>query len=131
MTPSDYWQTRLSETPDLASYLQPVAKKWAKGIPLPKNITLGPEPKEPAIRTALDRIFGKIHYRNGKVVAVISDPLRDETTLQALATELGIEKRTHTPKTAHRALQRIRLTYPQLHHIHHWLEKRPLHGIAS
>ncbi len=123
MTHSEHWKTRLGESPGLAVYLVPVAKKWAKGLPLPGRMTLGPEPKEPALRAQLSRIFGEIHYRNGKAVATIPEPLRNEAVLKALAEQLGIERKDEQKFEANvpAILQRLRLAHPQLDPIHRWM----------
>ncbi len=77
MNPSIHWKTRLVEVPGLEPYLRKVAQKWAKNLPLPKRMALGAEPKEPAVRAALDRLFGgRGFYRDGKTTAEIPDVLR-------------------------------------------------------
>jgi hypothetical protein len=125
MNLSNHWKTRLEELPALKEYLLPLAKKWANGLDLPKNMTLGTEPRDPALRAALARIFGETRCRNGKIIASIPDPLRNETILRTLAAELGIEKSPLKPKPSNHPLQRIRLTYPQLGTIQQWIQTAP------
>ncbi len=128
MNSSNPWKQRLEQVPEMEPYLRKIAVKWAKGNPLPTRMILGPEPKTPAVRAALDRIFGgRLFYSNGKVLAEIPAELRYEATLVALANELGIKQDPvpkETPPTA-TILQRLRLIHPQMTQIHHWLSTSP------
>jgi hypothetical protein len=122
---SNHWKTRLDEVPGLEPYLRKVAQKWAKNLPLPKRMTLGTEPKEPAVRAALDRIFGgQVFYRNGKTTAEIPDALRNDSVLAPLAELLGIERKLQPREVdPSEMLQRLRLSYPQLNT--EWLRSAP------
>ncbi len=127
MTPSDLWKKRIEQTPGLVPYLEPIAKKWAKGVALPKRMTLGSEPRDPDLRIALSRLFGEIDYRKGKIIAAIPKPLRDNLTLEALAEQLGIRiipKNNSKPEVS-AILQRLRLTHPQLKPVHQWMAHSP------
>lgn len=118
----------LNQEPGLEPYLRRIALKWAKGIPLPARMTLGPEPKEPAIRKALDRIFGgRLFYNSGKLTAEIPQALRDDAILAPLADVLGIKRKIEQSSTADPAVifQRLRLMHPELHAVHAWLRTSP------
>ncbi|VGO17599.1 hypothetical protein PDESU_06198 [Pontiella desulfatans] len=125
MTPAGQWKQRLEQTPGLRDYLEPVARKWARGAALPKRMTLGDEPQDPAVRAALDRLFGGVSFSKGKVVATLPGALRNEEQLSALATELGIERATPKANTAPASILRLRLTHPHLDRIHDWLADAP------
>ncbi|HAS83202.1 MAG TPA: hypothetical protein DCS43_11160 [Verrucomicrobia bacterium] len=118
----------LDQVPGLEIYLQRIAIKWAKGLPLPARMALGPEPKEPSVRKALDRIFGgRLFYSRGKLTADIPEALRNDAILAPLADVLGI-KRTVEKSSATDLpviLQRQRLMYPALHAVHAWLRTSP------
>ncbi|VGO21845.1 Wadjet anti-phage system protein JetD domain-containing protein [Pontiella sulfatireligans] len=116
MEPSNLWKKRLDEVPELAPYLRKVALKWAKGNPLPKRMTLGSEPKEPSVRSTLDRIFGgRVFYRNGKVSVEIPDALRDDAVLAPLAALLDIQPLEIEPANdPSEIFQRLRLAHPEI-----------------
>lgn len=123
----DHWTRILNETPGLADYLKPIAKKWAKGAALPKQMTLGAEPKEPGIRMALDRVFGgRVKYTNGKTKVQLSAELWNDELLSSLAAHLDI-KRTAKPAEADPkvALQRLRLSFPEMEWAYEWLRAAP------
>jgi hypothetical protein len=123
---SNHWKKRFEEVPGLRAYLKPIAKKWAKGLALPHTMTLGAEPRDPALRTALAGLFGgRVFYRGGKVIAEIPHILRDEKILGALAAELGIERPTATQTPVSTILLRLRLTHPRLSRVHQWLATAP------
>lgn len=118
---------RLKQVPELKPYLRRIALKWAKGVPLPARMTLGPEPKEPAIRNALDRIFGgRLFTHGGKLTVEIPQALREDAVLAPLAEAMGIkrmvEKSVPDPSTI---FQRLRLINPHLDAIHAWLRTAP------
>jgi len=125
--PMDYWTRILSETPGLADYLKPIASKWAKNATLPKQMTLGTEPKEPSIRMALDRIFGgRVKYASGKTKVQIPIELRNDDQLSVLAKELGIKRATKPVEASPKvALQRLRLSFPKMEWAHEWLWHAP------
>ncbi len=125
MTP-DYWENRLREIPELKPYLLKIAKKWAAGNPLPKRMTLGSEPKEPAVQSALSRIFGRLHVRNGNVVVTIPDELREESVIQLLAVQFGItKKKLVVPDDIRPIFQRLELQFPTLGNAIDWLKSAP------
>ncbi len=122
----DYWENRLREIPDLKPYLLKIAKKWATGNSLPARMTLGPEPKEPAVRSALSRIFGRLHARNGNVVVTISDELREESVIQRLAAQFGIiQNQRVLPADIRPVFQRLELLFPTLGNATDWLKSAP------
>lgn len=126
MRPDELLRTRLQQVPALADYLRPIATKWARGTALPKRMTLGDAPQDPALRAALDRLFGgRVFYRNNKLQAELPAQLREEEMLRTLGKLLGIEKKESTFQTSPTALQRLRLTYPGLEPIHQWLVHAP------
>ena len=137
----DHWTRILNETPGLADYLKPIATKWAKGATLPKQMTLGTEPKEPSIRMALDRIFGgRVKYTKGKIKAQIPAELRNDELLSSLAEHLNIKRVTQPADSDPAiALQRLRLSFPEMEWAHEWLREtsgpkhllRPLLETAS
>jgi len=118
----------LEQVPGLETYLRRIAMKWAKGLPLPARMTLGPEPKEPAVRNALDRIFGgRLFYNSGKLTAEIPEALRNDTILEPLANVLGIKRKVDKSSAANLPVifQRLRLMSPELHAVHAWLRTSP------
>lgn len=119
------WKQRLEQVPGLEPYLRKIALKWTKGNPLPKRMMLGPEPKDPAVRAALDRIFGgRVFYRNGKLAAQIPAALREDSQLVALASALDIEKEATKQTTKPiEIMQRLRLAHPQADM--GWLQSSP------
>jgi hypothetical protein len=125
MNSSNPWKKRLEQVPELEPYLRRIALKWAKGNPLPKRTILGPEPKEPSVRAAIDRIFGgRVFYRNGKLTVEIPAVLRKETELAALADALNIEKESGKQTTNPiEMIQRLRLSHPQVNT--EWLQNAP------
>lgn len=125
MTP-DYWENRLREVPELKPYLLRIAKKWATGNPLPARMTLGSESKEPAVQSALSRIFGRLHARNGNVVVIIPEELREESVIQLLAAQFGLTKnQLVVPSDTRPVFQRLELLFPTLGTATTWLKSAP------
>ena len=123
----DHWTRILSETPGLANYLKPIAAKWAKGTALPKQMTLGAEPKEPGIRMALDRVFGgRVKYTKGKTKVQIPGELWNDELLSSLAAHLDIKRVVKSAEADPTiALQRLRLSFPEMEWAHEWLRETP------
>jgi len=123
---SEYWENSLREIPELKPYLLKIAKKWATGSSLPTRMTLGPEPKEPAVRSALSRIFGSLHARNGNVVVTIPEELREESVIQPLAAQFGLLKKQRVvPADLRPVFQRLELLFPTLGNATNWLKTAP------
>jgi hypothetical protein len=123
----DHWKRILEDSPGLEAYLKPIAAKWARGAALPRQMTLGPEPKEPGIRLALDRIFGgRVTYTNGKTKVQLPAQLWSDEQIAALAAQLGIERKSgSTCSDPAIALQRLRLSFPEMEWAHEWLRHAP------
>lgn len=125
MTSANPWNKRLEQVPALEPYLRKIALKWAKGNPLPQRMMLGPEPREPNVRAALDRIFGgRVFYRNSKLTVEIPAALREESEIAALAAALDIE-RAQVKQTANptEIIQRLRLSHPRVDM--EWMQTSP------
>ncbi len=123
----EHWKRILEETPGLAAYLKPIAAKWARGVALPRQMTLGTEPKDPKIRMALDRLFsGRVNYANGKAKVQLPAALWNDKQVATLAAQLGIERKAEsTASDPAIILQRLRLSFPKMAWAHEWLRGNP------
>lgn len=115
MNVADKILSALKQQPELQPYIEKPVRKWAAGKPIPRRMTIGDEPSDRQLRARLDRFFGGLSYRNGKIVVTLPPPLRDTAILEELANALGIERQlppeNFDPATA---LQRLRLLFPEL-----------------
>lgn len=84
------WRQHLEREPGLGPHLERLARKFIRTGAVPKSFTFNPGPGQPAVRRALEFLFGGGRWADGKLVVQLPERLRTTEALQALADHLGV-----------------------------------------
>jgi hypothetical protein len=87
---TSFWREHLEREPDLGPHLALLAQKFIRTGAVPKSFTFHPGPGQPAIRRALEFLFGGGRWADGKLVVQLPERLRTAEALQGLADHLGV-----------------------------------------
>jgi len=88
MTPG--WREQLEREPEIRPHLERLARKFIRTGVAPKSFTFNLGPSQPAVRRALEFLFGGGRWMDGKLVVQLPERQRAVDALQALADHLGV-----------------------------------------